>query len=372
MSVTRQLVVLVLVAAMVAGFWALDAFKLFEDDDANASATVDEAEATGPAPVVVVAARFESSAAVVEAVGTGVAAKAVVLQSEVAGEVANVLFEAGERVEQGTPLLALDDSDELLALKLAQVNLDEARQTLQRYEQAAPSGAVSAAEVDAARSDVEAAEIELSRAELALRRRTVVAPFSGVMGIAEVEQGDRITELTPIATLDDRSVVLVDFEVPEAFAYGIEVGDTLTATTWARPGESFAGEIDSTASRIDPDTRTLRIRARIPNEDDRLRSGMSFVIKVAIGGQRLPSVPSVSVQWNREGAFVWRVSDDNQAERIAIDVRKRSEDWVLVEAAIEPGDRIVVEGVQRLRENDPVEIVDQAGAMAQEAGGNDD
>jgi RND family efflux transporter MFP subunit len=364
----RQLVILLGVAGLAAGVWSLDALKVFDDEQANASFTEGEQQGSAPAPVIVNEARYESSAAVIESVGTGVALKAVTLHSEVAGEVVGVLFGPGEYVDQDKPLLELDARDERLAVELAQVRLDEARQTLARYEQAAPSGAVSAAEVDAARSNVDAVKIELSRAELALRRRTVVAPFAGVMGIAEVEQGDRITETTAIATLDDRSVLLVDFEVPEAFAYGVEVGDELIATTWARPGETFAGRIDSMASRIDPDTRTLRVRASVPNDDDRLRSGMSFIINVAIGGRRLPSVPSVSVQWNREGAFVWRINDRDEAERVAIEVLKRSDDWVLVDAGIVPGDRIVIEGVQRLHDGKSVDIQDTTNAAAPEVG----
>jgi biotin carboxyl carrier protein len=202
----RQFVILLVVAGLAAAVWALDVVELFQKEHANASFTEGEQPGPAAAPVIVVAARYESSAAVVDAVGTGVALKAVTLHPEVAGEVVEILFGAGDYVEQDTPLLELDARDEQLAVDLAQVRLDEARQTLARYEHAAPSGAVSAAEVDAARSNVDAAKIELSRAELALRRRTVIAPFAGVMGIADVEQGDRISETTAIATLDDRSI----------------------------------------------------------------------------------------------------------------------------------------------------------------------
>lgn len=356
MSLVRQLAVLAAVAAVVGVLWVADVFRFAEGDGAGARPAETSARQDKPVPVVVAEARYRSSAAQVAAVGTGRALQAVTLYPETAGEVKNVLFEAGERVKQGTELIRLDDSDEVLAVELSRVRLKEVRQSVRRYEQAAPSGAVSAAEVDTARASVDAARIELSQAELALRRRTVRAPFGGVMGIPEIEAGDRVTESTALATLDKRDALLVDFEVPEAFAYGVGEGDELAATAWALPGERFTGKVVSMASRIDPDTRTLRVRARLPNEHDRLRSGMSFVIRIPIGGERLPSVPSVSVQWNREGAFVWRIGDDNRAERVSIDVRKRSESWVLVYADIADGDRIVVEGVQRLQPGIEVDI----------------
>ena len=366
MSLFKQLLALLVIAAVGVAAWYSDGFGLLGESDGNAQSAATAGPSQNPPPVVVQGARLQSDAAIVEAVGTGAAIQGVTIYPETAGEVREVLFSAGERVERDTPLLRLDDEDELLAEQLAKIRLQEARQQLNRYERAAPSGAVSASEVDTARTDVEAAKVELSRGELALRKRTVRAPFAGVLGIPEVDPGDRVTESTAIATLDDRSSLLVSFEVPEAYAYGIEVGQEIEATTWARPGESFTGVVDSTAARIDPVTRTLTVRARIPNSDDRLRSGMSFVIRVPIGGERLPSVPSVSVQWQREGAYVWRITPQNTAEKVAIDVRKRSETWVLVEAEIAEGDRIVVEGVQRMREGIPVEVRPEATPVAQD------
>lgn len=356
MSLLRQLLVLALVVGVGAAAWFGNLFELTADESGGqreAGAAQKQPEAV---PVVVAETTFRSSAAIVEAVGTGEAIKSVTLFPEATGRVENLLFEAGEEVGQGTPLLRLDDEDEVLAVELARVRLDEARQALERYEQAAPSGAVSATEVDAARSEVDAAGIELSRAELALRRRTLRAPFDGILGIPEVEEGDQVSEATPVATLDDRAAILVDFEVPEVFAYGVAIGQELAATAWALPGERFVGTVDQLASRIDPDTRTLRVRARIPNERDLLRSGMSFVIEVPLTGNLLPSIPSVAVQWNREGAFVWRIDDEERAERVDVAVRKRSDQWVLVEAPLAEGDRVVVEGVQRLRDGTPVEI----------------
>jgi len=343
----RQIVLgAIAVIAVAAAVWLLW-------PDGDKTARVDQEPS---APVIVGEARFESSAAMVQAVGTGKAVRAVALHPEVSGQVTQILFQAGAKVEKGAALLRLDDEEQKLAVDLARLRLKEARQLLVRYEQASPSGAVSASEVDAARIAVDAAAVQLSQSEVALSRRTIRAPFDGVMGIAQVEQGDRVTEATMIATLDDRSALHVDFDVPEAFAYGISTGQEINATTWALPGKAFSGEVESVASRIDPSSRLLRVRGRFANPEDQLRTGMSFVVQAAIGGETLISVPSISVQWARRGAYVWRVNKEGRVERVDVAVRKRSKDWVLVEAPLEAGDSIVTEGVLRLSEGMRVEI----------------
>jgi len=355
MSLIKQLAILVGVGVVAAVMVIVDPFGMLAEPALDAAGETPGEQAEEPAPVVVETVRHASAAARVEAVGTGEAIRAVTLHPEAAGRVTEILFEAGERVEEGDPLLRLDAEREELALELARVHLEDARQQLERYERAAPSGAVSSSEVDTARTALSAARIEIAQAELALRNRTLAAPFDGVVGIPDVDVGDRVSETTPITTLDDRSVLLVDFEVPEAFAEGVQLGGQIEVSTWALPGETFTGSVDSTASRIDPDTRTLRVRARVPNPDERLRTGMSFVIRLPLQGERFPSVPSIAVQWDRRGAYVWRVAD-GLAERVEVRVLKREDRWVLVDAPLAADDRIVVEGVQRLRPGRAVDV----------------
>lgn len=353
MSLKKQLAILAGVGSLAAllAWWELPGLS---DTGVGAESARSRRGPELPAPVIVTPVGLTSNAAVVEAVGTGEAAKAVTLYPEASGRVEELLFEAGQSVKQGDPLLRLDTEDEALAVDLARVHLQDARQQLERYESTAPSGAVSTSEVDRARTALSAARIELAQAELALRKRTLKAPFDGVVSIPDVGVGDRVTTGTVVSTLDDRSTLLVDFEVPEAFAQGVRVGGGLDARTWALPGEKFEGVVDSVASRIDSQTRTLRVRGRIGNHGDLLRTGMSFVITLPLQGRQFPSVPSIAVQWDRRGAYVWRVAD-SKAERVEVEVMKRENQWILVQAPLEPGDHIVVEGVQRLRPGRSVE-----------------
>jgi RND family efflux transporter MFP subunit len=357
MSLARQLVIVVLLALAVAGGW----YAWRASDAGEATSTADATpRGDAPAPVVVERVRLQSDAAVIEAVGTGRAAQAVELTPEAAGRVVEILFAAGEQLEAGAPLLRLDAERERLEVKLARVELEDARRQLDRFERIAPGGAVSESQVDTARVAVASAEIALEQAEVALAERTVRAPFPGVVGIAEVDVGDRVDEDTELASFDDVSTILVDFEVPEAFLAGVARGAELELRSWARRGERFTARVEAIASRVDPVARTVRVRARAENPERRLQPGMSFAVRLPLVGERFPSVPSIAVRWEREGAFVWRIDDADTAERVAVEVMKRSDAQVLVDGDLATGDRVVVEGMQRLRPGREVEVMDGA------------
>ena len=360
MSLLRQLAILVLLALAGAGGWYVW-HGAVEGGPAPVAGTAERAAAA--APVIVERVRFQSDAAVIEAVGTGRAAQAVELTPEAAGRIVEILFEPGREVEAGTALIRLDAERERLAVRLAEVELADARRQLDRFERIAPGGAVSESQVDGAEVAVATAEIALEQAQVALAERTVRAPFAGVVGIAEVDVGDRVDEDTEIAAFDDVSSILVDFEVPEAFLSGVARGAELELTTWARRSERFTAQVEAIASRIDPVARTVRVRARAANPERRLQPGMSFAVRLPLAGERFPSVPSIAVRWERDGAFVWRV-DENTAERVAVEVLKRSDADVLVDGALAAGDRVVVEGMQRLRPGRAVDVTDGAAVAA--------
>ncbi|HUT51032.1 MAG TPA: efflux RND transporter periplasmic adaptor subunit [Alphaproteobacteria bacterium] len=355
MKAAKQIVLLGLIGALAAGAWFADLDGILGREPEGAQKSGKPKRVSRPVPVIVKPVIFDSDAAVIEAVGTGVAHRAVTLFPESAGRVTAVQFKAGQKVDAGAPLLKLDDEVEQLAVKLALVQLNEAQRKIARYEKLGTRGNIARSEIDTARTAVLTAEIRLSQAALALKRRTLPAPFSGVVGIATVEPGDRVTTTRAITSLDDRSSLRVDFDVPEIFVYGVRQGGALSATTWALPGERFRGNIATIGSRIDKDTRTMRVRARIPNRGDRLRPGMAFSIRLPLTGNRFPSVPSAAIQWSRKGAFVWIVRD-NKAARVPVSVVKRSDAWVLVDAKLTAKHRVVIEGVQRLRAGRAVSV----------------
>ncbi len=300
-------------------------------------------------PVMVQPVLLEPEQVRLEAVGTSRARRSILLHPATSGEVTAVHFTAGQRVEKGAVLVELDNRDERLALELARVRLDEAQRLLRRYSDSQGRGAVTASDLDSARSAVEAARIELRRAEVALDHRSVEAPFAGVVGVTDIDPGARITPDTVITSLDDRSVLLVRFDVPETLINRLSFGDSVSVTPWTgRAGES-TGRIADIGSRIDPASRTFLVQAEVANPDDRLRPGMSFRVRLELDGPALPVVPEVSVQWGGDGSYVWAVREQ-QAARVPVTIVQRREGRVLVEAALAEREFVVREGVQRMRE----------------------
>lgn len=308
------------------------------------------------APVLTHEVQWQSRSTLVEAVGTSRALQSVMLYPEVSGEVEAVLFKTGEEVEAGQPLVRLDARDQQLAVELAEVELAEAERLYSRYKRSEGAGAVTESTLDEARSAVDRARIALERARVNLTYRTVTAPFRGHMGITELEVGARVDPSTAVASLDDRSELLVTFTVPELFYGQVEPQQLLELSTWNNRSERNQGEVMEIDSRVDPQTRSFTVRARVPNPDDRLRPGMSFRVKLQLAGDEYPLIPEVALQWGGDGAYLWALQD-GRAQRVAATIVQRLPGQILVDARLPRGSLVVTEGVQRLREGQSVDDV---------------
>ena len=300
------------------------------------------------------------------ALGTAKAARSVTLYPQVTGIVAAVSFRPGEAVQAGDPLLRLEDDEQRVAADRAHVELRQAEATLERSRALASSRTISEAALLEAETDAELAAIEVRSAEIDLARRTVRAPFAGVTGLTDISIGDLVTSATPITTLDDLSTLRVAFEVPERWAGRIAGGDPITATAQGLAGSRFAGVITGIDNRIDETTRTLRLEAELANEDRALRAGMAISVALRFATDRALTVSSLAVQWDRDGAFVWKVVD-GAARRADVAIVRRESGVVIVHGDLVAGDRVVVEGVQRLREGAKVMEVDETPALIDDA-----
>jgi RND family efflux transporter MFP subunit len=284
----------------------------------------------------------------VSAIGDGRAVRSVTITPLDSGRLIAIEVKPGDRIAEGEVIARLDSEAEEIAVARAELALAEAEETMARVERLRGTGAATdVQERDAARA-VEAARLELRDAELALDRRRITAPFPGLIGILPVEVGTQVSTTSEIVTVDDRSSLLVDFRVPERFVGQLRPGQALSARPLAMPGLELEGRVTALDNRIDPESRTLRVRAELPNDDDRLRAGMAFAVELRFAGDPYPRVDPLAIQWGAEGAYVW-VSRDGAAERVPIRIVKRNVDAVLVAGALQPGDRVVTEGVQNLR-----------------------
>ncbi|RVI43020.1 efflux RND transporter periplasmic adaptor subunit, partial [Sinorhizobium medicae] len=301
------------------------------------------------------------------AIGNGEAIRSVTVTPTATGNLTEILVKSGDRIAEGQVIARLDSDDQMIAAEQARLTRDSAREKVERYRNLSTARAVTAVEVRDAEFALQAAELALKTAELDLKRRDIAAPSKGVVGIITVNIGDYVTTSTPIAVVDDRSQILVDFWVPERFAGKIFVDQPVTANAIARPARALQGVVHAIDNRLDPESRTLRVRARLENPDDMLRAGMSFSVTVAFEGDRYPTVDPLAIQWSSEGSFVWRVNGD-KSERVPIKIIQRNPDKVLVEAELAEGDRVVTEGVQRLRDGGAVRIAGEAEAGQKVAG----
>jgi membrane fusion protein (multidrug efflux system) len=310
--------------------------------------------ASQPVSVIAQPLSFEPARTRVEAVGTSRALRSVQLHPAASGEVVAVNFVPGQKVRAGDVLVELDSRDERLAVELAQVRLEDAERLYDRYRRSGSSGAVLPTQLDAARTQAESARIELGRARVALDDRFVKAPFDGHVDVTDIDPGDRISVDTLITTIDDRSALLVSFEAPELLVGDLSEGDEVSLVAWNRGSDRLTGEIVELGSRIDPATRTFVARATVDNSNDRLRPGMSFRVSVAVQGETYPVLAETAVQWGAEGAFVWTIADGT-ARRVPVTIIQRQKGRVLVDGDMSPGDLIVVEGIQRMRNDVPVD-----------------
>lgn len=312
--------------------------------------------------VVVSAASEEQVNDRLSAIGDGQAIRSVDVTPYVTGTLSEVLVESGQTVEEGDVVARLDSAEQQIAVERARLALEDAQNTLGRLRTLRDgSAAISAVQVTEAELAVQTAELQLREAELNLSRRSITAPISGVIGIVSVNAGDYVTTDAEIVQIDDRSELLVDFWVPERFASMIEVGQPVAAFAISNPDRPFEGDVRAIDNRIDPESRTLWVRAAIPNEDDRLRAGMAFSVTMNFDGDTYPAVHPLSVQWSSDGSFVWRV-EEGKTQRVPVRIVQRNSDSVLVEGDIVKGDQIVTEGLMQLREGAEVLIADRGGS----------
>ncbi|MFN7103616.1 MAG: efflux RND transporter periplasmic adaptor subunit [Pseudorhizobium sp.] len=289
------------------------------------------------------------------AIGDGEAIQSVVVMPQATGTIEEILVSSGERVTKGQVLARLDDDEQTILRDQAQVLLRSASEKASSYRNAQSFARLDILDAQIAQ---ETAQLDLTNAELALKRRAIVAPIDGTVGIVAVNIGDNVTTTSTVVSIDNRSELLVDFWAPERFAIAVKPGMPVEASSVSRPGEVFNGTVEAVDNRVDTASRTIRIRAKIPNANDALRAGMSFNVTMRFAGERFPAVDPLAVQWDSQGSFVWQVREDKSV-KTRVRIVQRNPDAVLVEAELAEGDSVVTEGLQRVREGGTVRIAGQ-------------
>jgi len=308
-------------------------------------------------PVLVAEVALAEDSLSFTAVGTGLALRSVTLRAPSGGEITQLNVAPGLRFEEGTVLMRLEDQDQQLALSLAEARQERAASDQKRYTGLRDTGVTTASRFEDAMTAYRIAEIELEQARADLADRVLRAPFAGIAGLAEVEVGDRIEPNDAIASYDDRSRILVEFDLPEALLPRAEIGMLVTATSTSIGAAALTGEIAAIDSRVSAATRTARLRAAFANDGDGLRPGASFTVTLDLPGTRYPILPELALQFSGGAQQVWRVGDDGRAQPVEVRLIRRRGGLVIVDGPLAEGDRIVVEGLQRMRPGREVRVL---------------
>ncbi|WP_421786399.1 efflux RND transporter periplasmic adaptor subunit [Hyphobacterium sp.] len=304
---------------------------------------------------------------IVEALGTARANETVTVTARVSDTLSRVAFDSGQSVEAGDILVELTDTEEAADLNEARATLREARRELDRVEDLIERGIAPRQRLDEASAAVERASARVSSIEAQLADRIIRAPFSGVVGLREVSVGSLVRPGDPIVTLDDTSIIKLDFSVPERFLSTLDPGMSIAAATSAYPDAVFSGEIAQISSRIDPVTRTVTVRAEIDNTDRRLRPGQLMTVEVRRDERASPAIPGAAITRYLDDSFVFVIEGEEGSARVRqqpVQLGRQNGDLIEVTDGLMAGDRIVGEGVHRVRSGMPVRIAETRGAIS--------
>lgn len=336
------------------------------EDEAKAG---DEAGDNAATVVTTTQVREQPWSDTIRALGTVRARESVDVTAKVSETVQRVHFDSGDEVKAGAPLVTLSGQQQQAALASARATATEADRLFRRQSELAAQQLVARASLDTQRATRDAARGRVQEIEANLRDRVIRAPFAGVLGIRQVSPGALVTPGTVVASLDDIARVYVDFPVPETQLAKLGVGQRLTGTTSAWPGQVFNGTVSTIDARVDATTRAVTVRGDFPNPGRELRAGM--LVQVVLERPERPAlvVPEISiVQVGRE-SFVYRAKDDGTVEQVKVEVGGRHEGLAEITSGLKQGERIVVDGTGKLRPGASITEAKQAAAPSTTADG---
>lgn len=310
-------------------------------------------------PVEAAAATSDTLDVELTAVGSLFANESVVIRPEIIGRIAEIHFEDGQWVEQGDPLVTLDQAtyrarvaESEANLRLAELSFERSNQLLQKN-----LGSRQQFDEDAARLAQARAELAVTKEQLA--KTVLKAPFVGKLGLRRVSPGDFVQAGQDIVNLEDIRSLKLDFQVPETYLTQVEPGLILRVRSDAVPDETFAGKVYAVSPRLDTASRSVLLRARVDNPNGRLRPGLFVRVKLRIAHhENAVLIPEEALWPIGERVFVYRVAD-GKAELTPVTTGFRRPGEVEITEGVAAGDVVVIGGQMKLRSGAPVVVVNQ-------------
>ena len=301
-----------------------------------------------PTEVVIAPVTVAPVEDLLSAIGSVEANEQVQLKAEAAGVITRIGFTEGGPVEKGDLLFQLDSAKEAALLAQVQADEDVARQNLERARQLANTRAISAQELDQLASLVEARTAARQLQQELLSEMRILAPFAGVMGARQVSVGQYVDRGQPLVDLVDKCTVKVAFRVPERRLNQIQLGQEVRATVSAYPDRLFRGDIDLVSPVVDESTRTVLVRAVVPNSEDLLKPGMFARVQILIERREQSLVIPESALVASLNGFAVYVVNNGQAHLTPVVVGVRDRGTAEIRSGLEAGQAIVVRGTQKL------------------------
>jgi membrane fusion protein (multidrug efflux system) len=350
MSEKRSLTTPISVAvAVVCAAWAIYATQHRPVAGAGGPPAGGGTRGGAPASVTLAPVRAERISQKLEALGNARANESVDISTKTSNIVTAVTFRDGERVKRGQVLVQLDDAQARADVAAAQAALTESESQYNRSRELLNTQALSKSSFDQLEATLKANRARLGAASARLEDTVIRAPFSGRVGLRRVSVGTLISPGDVITTLDDTSVIKLDFSVPENFLASLREGLSIRATAPAYPGRSFSGSVSSIDSRVDVATRAVIVRALLANEDGALKPGMFLNVSLANDEREALVIPEEALTPEAERQFVFVVAD-GKASRREVRIGGRRPGTVEITAGLTAGERVVVEGTQKIRD----------------------
>lgn len=322
------------------------------------------AEARKPVPPVIAAEAkstpFEDR---IEALGTLRANESVEIKANVAEQVTEIAFDDGQRVKKGDLLVKMLAVEEEALIVEAQSTANEARQQYERVQQLARTGASAVASLDESRRIFETAKARLGAIESRLTDLRILAPFDGIVGLRNISIGARLQPGDMITTLDDDRVMKLDFSIPSTFIEAVRPGVPIKAQARGFGKEPFSGEITSVSSRVDPVTRSIVVRAEIPNPERKLLPGLLMTVEILTNQRKSVTIPEEALMPLGSGNSVF-VIDESQSPAVVanrvVEIGTRRAGEVEIFSGLAVGEKVVVRGDMTLTDGAAVSIMAMA------------
>jgi membrane fusion protein, multidrug efflux system len=318
-----------------------------------------------PEAVTSIVAQRDQWAATMGVIGTMEAVHGVTVSADLPGVVERISFESGQSVSTGDVLVELDTRQERAQLASLEAQSELARVNYGRMQQLVNAGVISRMDYDQATSQQKATEANVAEIRATIARKTIRAPFSGILGIRKVNLGQYLAAGAPMVVLQSLNPIYVDFGVPQQTAAQVKVGSKLRVASEDLAGHGFTGRVTALDSVIDETTRNVQVQATLANPEGKLRPGMFVQVDVGVGaGRAAITLPASAISYAPYGDSVFVITDltDPKGKTYRgvrqqfVKLEGSRGDQVAVISGVNPGDEVVTSGVFKLRNGAAVQV----------------